>query len=80
MVDATHGHEAHVEFADAELYHPRSWWTKYVFSQDAKVIAIQYSATATGIGSPETGKLATALAVSPPQSSCCSAVPVTSRV
>jgi cytochrome c oxidase subunit 1 len=50
MVDATHGHEAHVEFADAELYHPRSWWTKYVFSQDAKVIAVQYAGTALAIG------------------------------
>ena len=27
-----------------------SWWTKYVFSQDAKVIAIQYSCTAIAIG------------------------------
>ncbi len=51
MVDATHdGHDAHVEFPDAELYHPRSWWTKYVFSQDAKVIAIQYAGTALAIG------------------------------
>ena len=31
------------EVADVELYHPHSWWTKYVFCQDAKVIAIQYS-------------------------------------
>ncbi|ESY74699.1 cytochrome c oxidase subunit I [Mesorhizobium sp. M1050] len=38
------------EVAEVELYHPHSWWTRYVFSQDAKVIAIQYSATATGIG------------------------------
>ncbi|TIT45991.1 MAG: cytochrome c oxidase subunit I, partial [Mesorhizobium sp.] len=38
------------EVAEMELYHPHSWWTKYVFSQDAKVIAIQYSATATAIG------------------------------
>ena len=30
------------EVADVELYHPRSWWTRYVFSQDAKVIAVQY--------------------------------------
>ena len=28
---------------DVELYHPHSWLTKYVFSQDAKVIAVQYS-------------------------------------
>src|SRR5205823_11690771 len=30
--------------------HPKSWWTQYVFSQDAKVIAIQYSLTASAIG------------------------------
>jgi cytochrome c oxidase subunit I len=38
------------EVADVELYHPHSWVTKYVFSQDAKIIAIQYSMTALGIG------------------------------
>src|ERR1043166_8788750 len=38
------------EVADVELYHPRSWWTRYVFSQDAKVIAVQYSITALSIG------------------------------
>ena len=38
------------EIGDVELYHPRSWWTTYVFSQDAKVIAIQYSITAMAIG------------------------------
>ena len=38
------------EVADVELYHPKSWITKYVFSQDAKVIAIQYSITALSIG------------------------------
>jgi len=38
------------EVEDVELYHPKSWITKYVFSQDAKVIAIQYSVTAMAIG------------------------------
>lgn len=38
------------EVEDVELYHPRSWVTKYVFSQDAKIIAIQYSLTALAIG------------------------------
>src|ERR1700675_331047 len=38
------------EVEDVELYHPKSWATKYVFCQDAKVIAIQYSITAIGIG------------------------------
>ncbi|MFD2342075.1 cytochrome c oxidase subunit I [Sinorhizobium terangae] len=38
------------EVEDVELYHPHSWWTRYVFSQDAKVIAIQYATTAIAIG------------------------------
>lgn len=38
------------EIDDLELYHPHSWITKYVFSQDAKIIAIQYSLTALAIG------------------------------
>src|SRR5258706_2570338 len=38
------------EVAEVDLYHPKSWWTQYVFSQDAKVIAIQYSLTASAIG------------------------------
>jgi len=38
------------ETAEVELYHPHSWITRYVFSQDAKVIAIQYSLTAIAIG------------------------------
>lgn len=38
------------ELEEMELYHPHSWWTKYVFSQDAKVIAVQYAVTALTIG------------------------------
>src|SRR5437762_8099098 len=38
------------EVGEVERYHPKSWWTRYVFSQDAKVIAIQYSITAMAIG------------------------------
>lgn len=38
------------EVPEMELFHSHSWWTTYVFSQDAKVIAIQYAATAIGIG------------------------------
>jgi cytochrome c oxidase subunit 1 len=53
MVDATH--ETHTgippaEVPEVELYHPKSWWTTYVFAQDAKIIALQYSGTAIGIG------------------------------
>jgi cytochrome c oxidase subunit I len=53
MVDVTSrgvGAIPPAEVAEEELYHPHSWWTKYVFSQDAKVIAIQYSGTAIAIG------------------------------
>ena len=38
------------EVDEVELYHATSFWTKYVFSQDAKIIAIQYSCVAIGIG------------------------------
>src|SRR3954464_1947858 len=38
------------EVPEVELYHATSWWTKYVFSQDAKTIAVQYSVTALAAG------------------------------
>src|SRR6266487_447180 len=38
------------EVEEVELYHPKTWVGKYVWSQDAKVIAIQYSITALSIG------------------------------
>ena len=38
------------ELEEVELYHAQSWWTKYVFSQDAKYIGIQYALTAIAIG------------------------------
>ncbi|MCG2593564.1 cbb3-type cytochrome c oxidase subunit I [Ramlibacter sp. XY19] len=38
------------ETGEAELYHPKTFIGKYVWSQDAKVIAIQYAATAMAIG------------------------------
>jgi cytochrome c oxidase subunit I len=53
MARATYGAAGAIppaEVADVELYHAHSWWTKYVFSQDAKVIAVQYSITAMAIG------------------------------
>ncbi|TCR65457.1 cbb3-type cytochrome c oxidase subunit I [Bosea sp. BK604] len=53
MVDVTHGAAGPLsaaEVEDVELYHPKSWITKYVFSQDAKIIAIQYSTVALSIG------------------------------
>ncbi|MGO9983643.1 MAG: cbb3-type cytochrome c oxidase subunit I [Rhodomicrobium sp.] len=53
MVDVTHGAVEVIqpaEVEDVELYHPHSWIEKYVFSQDAKIIAVQYSVTALSIG------------------------------
>src|SRR5262245_36118165 len=41
---------APAEVEDVELYHPKSFVTKYVWSQDAKVIAVQYALTAIAIG------------------------------
>ena len=43
MVDVPYDATTHIppaEVPEVDLYHPRSWWTHYVFSQDAKVIAI----------------------------------------
>ena len=38
------------EVGEPELYHPKTFIGKYVWSQDAKIIAIQYAITAIGIG------------------------------
>ncbi|MFL6692747.1 MAG: cbb3-type cytochrome c oxidase subunit I, partial [Ramlibacter sp.] len=38
------------EVAEVELYHPKSFIGRYIWSQDAKVIALQYGVTAIGIG------------------------------
>lgn len=37
-------------YADAHDHGPQSFWTKYVWSQDHKVIAVQYSITAIAVG------------------------------
>jgi cytochrome c oxidase subunit 1 len=40
-----------MDLADSGLHHgPQSFWTKYVWSQDHKVIAIQYAGTAIVVG------------------------------
>ncbi len=39
-----------LEVPPQDLYHAKSFWTRWIFSQDAKVIAIQYSITAISIG------------------------------
>jgi cytochrome c oxidase subunit I len=38
------------EVAEVELYHPKTFIGKYIWCQDAKVIAVQYAITAIGIG------------------------------
>src|SRR3970040_115411 len=38
------------EVEEMELYHPKTFIGKYIWSQDAKIIAIQYAFTAIGIG------------------------------
>ena len=53
MSDLTHDAMDFVppaETEEEELYHAKTWLGKYVFSQDAKVIAVQYSVTAIAIG------------------------------
>ena len=39
-----------LEVKEMELYHPKTFLGKYIWSQDAKVIAIQYGITAMLIG------------------------------
>ena len=39
-----------LEVQPQELYHAKSFWTRWIFCQDAKVIGIQYSLTAIAIG------------------------------
>jgi cytochrome c oxidase subunit 1 len=43
---------AYVTLADdlKELHHPKTWVGKYVWSQDHKIIAVQYMVTAIGMG------------------------------
>jgi len=53
LTDVTHDAQDFappVEVEEAELYHPKTWLGKYVFSQDAKIIALQYSITAMAVG------------------------------
>ena len=39
-----------LEVPPQDLYHAKSFWTRWIFCQDAKVIAIQYRITAISIG------------------------------
>ena len=52
LTDVTHDAQDYVpvaEVEEVELYHPKTWLGKYVFSQDAKIIALQYSITAMAV-------------------------------
>jgi cytochrome c oxidase subunit 1 len=41
---------AEVPDPEGDLYHPKTWLGKYVFSQDAKVVGLQYAGTALAVG------------------------------
>src|SRR6266852_8405492 len=53
MTSVTHDESAFVppaEVEEPELYHPKTFVGKYIWSQDAKVIAVQYAITAIAVG------------------------------
>ncbi len=53
MAYVTHDESADAppaELGEMELYHPKTFIGKYIWSQDAKVIGIQYMITATAVG------------------------------
>ena len=53
MTYATHDETLYAppaEVPEVELYHPKTFIGKYIWSQDAKVIAVQYGITAIAIG------------------------------
>src|SRR5438128_11498815 len=53
MTSVAHDESAYVppaEVEEPELYHPKTFVGKYVWSQDAKVIAVQYAITAIAVG------------------------------
>ena len=42
--------EQSAAYEGQQIYHPKGWWGLYVFSQDHKVIALQYTCVALAIG------------------------------
>src|SRR5438128_3865493 len=53
MTSVTHDESDYVppaEVEEPELYHPKTFIGKYIWSQDAKVIAVQYGITAIAVG------------------------------
>ena len=47
------------EVEEPELYHPRTFIGKYIWSQDAKVIGVQYAITAIAVPTARTTALPT---------------------
>jgi cytochrome c oxidase subunit 1 len=35
--------EQNAAYEGQQIYHPKGWWGHYVFSQDHKIIALQYT-------------------------------------
>src|SRR6202007_2348542 len=53
MTSVTHDESDSVppaEVEEPELYHPKTFIGKYIWSQDAKVIGVQYAITAIAVG------------------------------
>jgi cytochrome c oxidase subunit I len=53
MAYVAHDESAYIpaaEVEEVELYHPKTFIGKYIWSQDAKVIAVQYAITAIAVG------------------------------
>ena len=42
--------EQNAAYEGQQIYHPKGWWGLYVFSQDHKIIALQYTCVALAIG------------------------------
>jgi cytochrome c oxidase subunit 1 len=42
--------EQSAAYEGQQIHHPKGWWGKYVFSQDHKIIALQYTCVALAIG------------------------------
>jgi cytochrome c oxidase subunit 1 len=42
--------EQNAAYEGQQIYHPKGWWGHYVFSQDHKIIALQYTCVALAIG------------------------------
>ena len=41
--------EQNAAYEGQQVYHPKGWWGHYVFSQDHKIIALQYTCVALAL-------------------------------